>query len=99
MAHPESQDAWLELAVTALIAWRGGTACRDGALDRCVASAMMRAHNDAVLAAAEKCREMSERLMEISADCEEPDMNTYAAEAQALAEAQAKIMKLGVQEF
>ena len=60
---------------------------------------LMRCHNDAIHAAAEKCREMSDRLMAISADCEEPDMNTYAAEAQALAEAQAKIMKLGRQEF
>lgn len=56
-------------------------------------------HNDAIDGAAQVCRDMSERLMAIAADCEEPDMNTYAAEAQALAEAQAKIMKLGAQEF
>ncbi len=56
-------------------------------------------HNDAIDAAAKICREMSERLAEISESCDEPEMNTYAAEAQALAEAQAKIIKLGAQEF
>ena len=95
----ETPNSWLDRAMRELIVWRGGMACRDGALDRCVAQALIRAHNDAISAAAETLRAMSERLMDISADCEEPDMNTYAAEAQALADAQAKVMRLGVQEF